>query len=113
MRSKRALFKWFAMTVITAMLLQFAVVLPSASAQGEEPPTPTETATQEPTATPVEATPTESPTPVSTATDEGEPVEIPSSFVGGEAEPALQPFWADSGRGADFAWHCARHGETR
>ncbi len=55
MKSQRSMVKWFAMTMAFAMLFESALVLPSASAQGENTPTPTPTV--EATLQPPEAVP--------------------------------------------------------
>ena len=41
MNSQRVISKWLAMLIASTMLLQSALILPSASAQGENTPTPT------------------------------------------------------------------------
>jgi len=41
MNSKRVIFKWLAAVLIIVSLLRFALITPSASAQGEETATPT------------------------------------------------------------------------
>src|SRR5689334_7195878 len=80
MKTQRT-FRWFAVSLVIAMLFQFAITLPSASAQGEEPPTATQT--------PVEVTPTETETPIPTATAEGEGIEIPPAFEAPDVEEPL------------------------
>jgi len=43
MNSQRVISKWLAMLIASTMLLQSALILPSASAQGENTLTPTST----------------------------------------------------------------------
>lgn len=84
MKSQRDMFKWLAMAVALAVFLAFALVLPSASAQDEIPPTPTETAiepTPFPTEEPTEIPPETTPQPTEMPTEQGESVQPFSAFA--------------------------------
>lgn len=84
MKSQRDMFKWLAMAVALAVFLAFALVLPSASAQDEIPPTPTETAiepTPFPTEELTEIPPETTPQPTEMPTEQGESVQPFSAFA--------------------------------
>jgi phosphatidylserine/phosphatidylglycerophosphate/cardiolipin synthase-like enzyme len=88
MAPQREMFKWFAMAVILAALLGFALVSPSVSAQEETPPASTET--------PTEISPEETYFPTMMPTPTPEPEEAPLPFsVQGENEPVpLSTGWS-------------------
>ncbi|MBI5840761.1 MAG: hypothetical protein HZB19_11730, partial [Chloroflexi bacterium] len=95
MKSQQVLFKWFAISFFLAMLMGFALVLPTVSAQEENTPTPTETSivlTPVSTGTP----PEEIPVPTLTPTPMAEPEESapPFSVQGAEQSVPSSTDWS-------------------